>query len=260
MARCSRSSSPRRSLDRPRSCSPSRCSVRPGESFASLCHSSRFAGWVGHCRVLGESCTRAMRAPTKSPALWRVRAAAASLAVLLGKAALLGFPREHGPQSRSAPFARPPCCGCGVSPDRQRPNRTIDRRRRMGLCRRGGCGHTSLCLRGRRSPPNGSTHHDGRGNWSRVYVHASLRGHLPANSDDAAQTHRLEIDGTLPCLLVGVFGCEWNPRGMDSVNELQTLAGRARNLSVVRVFESRLKIGQFRTLLWPRHFRLRSMS
>jgi hypothetical protein len=54
----------------------------------------------------------------------------------------------------------------------------------MGLCRRGGGGHTSLRLRRGLSPPHGGTRHDGRGNWSRLYLHASLCGHLLANSSD----------------------------------------------------------------------------
>jgi hypothetical protein len=49
-----------------------------------------------------------------------------------------------------------------------------------------------------------------------TFMQASRR-HLPANSDDAGETHRCEVDSSLSFLLVGVFGRERNPRGMESV-------------------------------------------
>ena len=79
-----------------------------------------------------------------------------------------------------------------------------------------------------RDPPHGGTRHDGRGNWSAfTFMQASVGTCLP-DSNDAAKTDRPKIDGGLPCVLVGVFGSERNPRGMDSVVEFQSIRERNR--------------------------------
>jgi hypothetical protein len=44
--------------------------------------------------------------------------------------------------------------------------------------------------------------------------------------NDAAQTHRREVDSGLPCLLADVFGWEWNPRWVNSVVEFDFLFGK----------------------------------
>jgi predicted permease len=85
MARCSPSSSPRRSLDLPPLCSHSPCSAWCGEFSASPCHLLQFGDWVGACSVLEESCTRTVGTSTKCPALRSVSAATATPLVLPGE-------------------------------------------------------------------------------------------------------------------------------------------------------------------------------
>ena len=116
----------------------------------------------------------------------RVGATGKIAAILQEKSVLLGQPAKHDPQSRSDSLVGLAYRGCGVCPDRQGANRTMDGRWGMGLRGRGGGGHTGLCLRGGRSSPHGGTGYHGRGNRSRLYLHASLRRHLLANSNDAA--------------------------------------------------------------------------
>ena len=188
MARCSPSSSPR-SLLGPASIGPHLHDVRPGVGSSSR-------GLAAHCGLrarLGiaafwkKAALGTVGTSTKRPALRHAGCGSGDSGCSSGEdrsfwANLLSMIRQSGPD----PFARPDCRGCGVGPDRQRANRTMDGRRRMGLCRRGGGGHTGLCLRRGRSPTHGGTRHDGRGNWSRLYLHASLRRHLPANSNDAS--------------------------------------------------------------------------
>ena len=107
--------------------------------------------------------------------------------------------------------------GCGVGPDRQRANRTIDGWRRMGLCRRGRGRHTGLCLRRRRSPPYGGARHDGRGNWSAfTFMQASVGTCLPTLM---MLPKLIGVKLTVAYLvfwLVYSVG-ERDPRGMDSV-------------------------------------------